>query len=146
MKTLSLTSTIEHKHQGLPRFVCVPMSDVNPWRLENTTTVEVSMNGVDIGRHSLKRWDDRDCWFMDLADAACRKANVKTGDRVKLSLKIASAELPAELIQLIRNNSSARTRWEQLTPGQKRMLREEVLAAKQPATRARRARSRYFMT
>jgi len=40
---------------------------------------------------------------------------------------------------LIKNNSQARTRWERLTPGQKRMLREEILAAKQAATRERRA-------
>jgi hypothetical protein len=38
---------------------------------------------------------------MDLADAVCRKASVDMGDRVKLILKIASEELPAELAQLI---------------------------------------------
>ncbi len=139
MKTLNVTSTIEHKHEGLPRFVCIPMSKVDPWKLQGTTTVEVTMNGVNIGRRSLKRWDDRDCWWMDLADAVCRKAKVETGDRAKLSLKIASEELPAELAQLIKENSRARARWEELTPGQRRMLRAEVLAAKQTATRERRA-------
>jgi hypothetical protein len=117
----------------------VPISKVDPWKLQGTTTVEVTMNGVNVGRRSLKCWDDRGCWFIDLADAVCRKANVETGDRVKLSLKIGSEELPEELAQLIKRNSPARARWEQLTPGQKRMLREEILAAKQPATRARRA-------
>ena len=99
------------------------------------------MNGVNVGRRSLKCWDDRGCWFIDLADAVCRKANVETGDRVKLSLKIGSEELPEELAQLIKRNSPARARWEQLTPGQKRMLREEILAAKQPATRRSRPRA-----
>jgi Domain of unknown function (DUF1905) len=93
MKPLKVTSTIEHKHAGLPRFVCVPMSKVDPWKLEGTITVEVTINGVDVGRRSLKRWDDRVCWWMDLADAVCRKANVETGDRVQLSLRIASEEL-----------------------------------------------------
>lgn len=139
MKTLNLSSVIEHKHKGLPRFLCIPMSQVDPWKLQGTTTVEVTMNGVAIGRRSLKRWDDRNCWWMDLAEAACRKANVETGDRVKLILKIASEELPAELAQLIKQNTQARARWERLTPGQKRMLREEVLSAKQAETRARRA-------
>jgi hypothetical protein len=139
VKTLNVTSTIEHKHEGLPRVVCVPMAKVDPWKLQGTTTVEVTMNGVNVGRRSLKRRDDRDCWFMDLADVVCRKADVETGDRVKLSLKTASEELPAELAQLIRKNSQARARWERLTPGQKRMLREEILAAKQTATRERRA-------
>jgi uncharacterized protein YdeI (YjbR/CyaY-like superfamily) len=72
------------------------------------------------------------------------KANVETGDRVKLSLKIGSEELPEELAQLIKRNSPARARWEQLTPGQKRMLCKEVLAAKQPATRERRAARSVF--
>lgn len=139
MKTLNVTSVIEHKHEGLPRFVCIPISKVEPWKLQGTTTVEVTMNGVNVGRRSLKRWDDRGCWWMDLADAVCRKANVETGDRAKLSLKIASEELPAELAQLLKKNAQARARWERLTPGQKRMLREEILAAKQSETRARRA-------
>jgi hypothetical protein len=139
MKTLNVTSTIEHKHEGLPRFVCIPMSKVDPWKLQGTTTVELTMNGVNVGRRSLKRWDDRDCWWMDLADAVCRKANVETGDRADLILRIASEELPVELARLIKKNSGARSRWEGLTRGQQRMLREEILAAKHPATRARRA-------
>ena len=139
MKPLNTTSTIEHKHKGLPRFVCIPTSKVDPWKLQGTTTVEVTMNGVNVGRRSLKRWDVRGCWWMDLADAVCRKANVDTGDRVELILQIASEELPEELAGLIKKNSGARTRWEALTPGQRRVLREEILAAKLPATRARRA-------
>jgi hypothetical protein len=139
MKTLQVTSTIEHKHEGLPRFVCIPMAKVNPWKLQGTTIVEVKVNGVDIGRRSLKRWDDRNCWWMDLSNETCGNAKVETGDRVSLSLRIASEELPDELDQLLKNNAAARERWEQLTPAQKRMLREEVLAAKQSATRSRRA-------
>lgn len=76
---------------------------------------------------------------MDLPDATCRKVGVDTGDVVALSLRVASEELPAELAQLIKQNPSARAQWEKFTPGQQRMLREEILAAKQPATRARRA-------
>lgn len=138
MRILKLTSTIEHKHKGLPRFVCVPKAKVDPWKLQETTTVEVTMNGMNIGRRSLKRWDDRDCWFMDLPDAACRKANVDTNDQVELSLTIASEELPAALSQLIERNSQARARWDRLSTAQKRMLREEILAAKRPQTRERR--------
>jgi len=139
MKTLNVTSTIEHKHPGLPRFVCIPIRRIAPLKLSGTTTVEMTMNGIDTGRRSLKRWDDRNCWWMDLPDALCRKAGVDTGDTVKLSLRIASEDLPEELARLIKNNAAARARWEGLTPGQQRMLREEVLAGKQPATRERRA-------
>lgn len=139
MKSLNVTSIIEHKHEGLPRFVCIPMKAVEPWKLSGTTTVELSINGVPVGRRSLKRWDDRNCWWMDLSNDVCRKAKIETGDLVKLNLTVASEELPAELLTLIRQNAKARQRWESLTSGQQRMLREEVLAAKQSATRARRA-------
>ena len=139
MDFLKVTSVIEHEHQGLPRFVCIPTSHVDRWKLQGTTTVEANMNGVDIGRRSLKRWDKRNSWWMDLSSDVCRKINVDTGDRVKLILKLASEELPAELAQLIKQNSQARAHWERLTPGQRRMLREEILSAKQSATRARRA-------
>jgi len=139
-ESLKVTTLIEHKHEGLPRFVCIPLDEVAPWKLDATTTVEGTINGVDVGRRSLKRWDDRRCWFMDLSEALCRKAQINTGDRVDLNLRVASEELPEELAQLIANNSAARDAWKRLTPGQQRMLREEVLAASQPATRVRRAR------
>jgi len=139
MKALSVSSTVEHKHKGLPRFVCIPMAMVDPWKLQGTTTVEVTMNGVNIGRRSLKHWDDRNCWWMDLSNKVCRQAGVETGDAVKLNLKIASEELPEELAQLIKVNPAARIRWAALTLGQQRMLREEILAAKQFSTRERRA-------
>ena len=58
MKTLDVTSVIERKRNGLPRFVCIPMSKADPWKLKATTTVDVTLNGVDIGRRSLKRWDE----------------------------------------------------------------------------------------
>jgi hypothetical protein len=123
MKALTVTTTIERKHEGRPRFLCIPMSRVDPWKLPGTTTVEGNLNGVDIGRRSLKRWDDRNCWFMDVPDDLCRKATVETGDRVKLSLRIASEELPQELSQLIKNNPIARTSWKRLTPGQANVAR-----------------------
>jgi len=140
MKSIKVTSTIEHKHQGLPRFVCVPIVEVDPWKLQDTTTVEVTINGVNIGRRSLKRWDERNSWWMDLSETVCRQAEIDTGDRVNLILTIASDELPAELSELIETNREARARWERLTSGQKRMLREEVLTAKQSSTRERRAK------
>jgi len=139
MKTLNLTSTIEHKHEGLPRFICIPMKKVDPWKLTGTTAVDLAINGVHVGRRSLKRWDGRNCWWMDLSNEVCRKANVETGDYVQLSLRIASDELPVELSELIERNADARRRWEKLTPGQQRMLREEIVAGKQSGTRARRA-------
>jgi Bacteriocin-protection, YdeI or OmpD-Associated len=142
MKTLNVTSTIEHKQEGLPRFICIPMQKVDRLKLTGTTTVDLAINGVRVGRRSLKRWDGRNCWWMDLSNEAGRKANIETGDYVQLSLTMAAEELPAELSELIARNAEARQRWEQLTPGRQRMLREEITAAKQSNTLARRGRAR----
>jgi len=38
MKTLNVSSTIEHKHQGLPRFVCIPMKTVDVLAARQSTT------------------------------------------------------------------------------------------------------------
>jgi uncharacterized protein YdeI (YjbR/CyaY-like superfamily) len=77
--------------------------------------------------------------WMDLPDTLCRKANIDADDRVKLSLRIASEKLPVELARLIETDPAARARWKHLTPGQQRMLREEILTAKHSTTRERRA-------
>ncbi|MEK6335338.1 MAG: YdeI/OmpD-associated family protein [Acidobacteriota bacterium] len=76
---------------------------------------------------------------MDLSNQACHQANIETGDRVNLTLQIAETGLPEELARLLKQSPQARARWEALTPGQQRMLREEILAAKQVGTRERRA-------
>jgi hypothetical protein len=138
-KPLTLTSTVERKYAQFPRFVCIPLAKVAPWKLEATTTVEGTINGVDIGRRSLKRWDDRKCWWIDLPEPLCKKAGIETGDKVELNLRIASEDLPKELKDLIAKDPQAKARWERLTVGQRRMLREEVSAAKQSSTRTRRA-------
>jgi len=59
---------------------------------------------------------------------------------VKLHLRVASEELPAELATLIEADTLARRRGKKLTPAQQRMLREEILAARQSSTRAPAAR------
>lgn len=135
---VNLSCQIERKDQRLPRFLVVPARLLDEWELESTTIVEATINGTAIGRRSLKRWDDAR-WFVDLAQPMCELAGVDTGDRVKLSLRLASDELPAELGTLLARNRRARAAWAKLTPAQQRMLREEVFAAKSPDTRRRRA-------
>jgi hypothetical protein len=56
-KSLKVTATVEGKYEQFPRFVCIPLASVSPWKLEGTTTIECTINGVEIGRRSLKRWD-----------------------------------------------------------------------------------------
>ena len=131
---------ITRHHPQFPLLALVPAPLVAPWKLGTaTTTVEATLNGVALGRRSLKFWKERDGWWIDLPDALAKKAGVKQGDRVPLELRLASTTLPVELAALLAKNKAARAAWERLTPAQQRMLREEVAAAKSSTTRARRA-------
>ncbi len=137
---LRCRSTVSRHHPQMPRLVSVPWDAVSRWKLSGTTVVEATLNGTPIGRRSLKRWDEQRCWWFDLPEPLCRKLGLEVGDAVQVELRQASEELPAELAALVARNKAARAAWGRLTPAQQRMLREEVLAGKQPATRARRAR------
>lgn len=136
--SLNLTAIIERKHPKLPRFVVVPSKTVAGWKLEGTTVVEGELNGVEMGRRTIKRWDD-ERWFIELPEPLCRKAQVDTGDSVTITLRIAANDLPEELARLIADDPGAKARWEKLTPSQQRMLRENVASARQAVTRQRRA-------
>ena len=130
---------VERKHEELARYVVVPSPVAERWGLEGTTTVEGRIGGTDLGRRSLKRWDE-ERWFIDLPDALCRAAGVETGDATRLVLRVASERLPSELSRLLETHPKARRAWDGLTPSRRRMLREHVLAGKRRATRERRAR------
>ena len=139
MKEIVVTSKVIRHHPQFARLVTIPLEKVAAWKLTSTTTVEGTINGIDLGRRSLKRWDERECWWIDLPEPLCKKAKLETGDTVKLTIRLASEDFPAELEQLLKENADAKARWSQLTPAQQRMLREEIFAAKTPATRLRRA-------
>jgi hypothetical protein len=115
MAALKLLVRIERKHPEMPAFVVVPALQVARWKLTATTTVEGTLDGVTLGRRSLKRWDD-ERWFIELRRDMLDALSKSPGDRATLVITRASAA------------------------PQKRMLREEVLAAKSPAARERRAR------
>jgi hypothetical protein len=122
----------------MPRFIVISGGAVANWRLRETTTVEGTLNGVSVGRRSLKRLDDSH-WFIDLPESLCRRAHVETGDTVSISLHIASTALPPELSSLLSRNANARRTWAALTQSQQRMLREHVASARQSTTRLHRA-------
>jgi hypothetical protein len=138
-KTLTITTTVTRHMPQFSRLATIPLDKVAPWKLDQTTVVEGTINGVEFGRRSLKRWDDRNCWWIDLPDALCKKAKIDTGDEVELNIRLASEELPEELQKLLAENKSAKARWDKMTTAQQRMLREEVLAAKSSDARSRRA-------
>jgi len=133
-----VTKVIRHNPQ-FSRLVTIPLEEIEPWKLSGTTTVEGTINGVDLGRRSLKRWDERNCWWIDLPEPLCKNAKLETGDEVTLTIRLASEDLPEELQDLLRTNRVAKAKWEKLTQPQQRMLREDIFTAKTSATRRRRA-------
>ena len=140
-KEISVTSTVIRHHPQFARLVTIPLDALAPWKLSATTVVEGTINGTELPRRSLKRWDDRKCWWIDLPEPLCKKAKLETGDKVKLKLRLGSEELPGELKQLLKNDPRAKASWARLTTAQQRMLREQVFGAKTAKTRARRAKA-----
>ena len=138
-KQISVVTTVIRHNPQFSRLVTIPLEEISPWKLTGTTTVEGTINGVDLGRRSLKRWDDRNCWWIDLPEPLCKKAKLETGDEVQLTIRLASEDLPEELQELLKTNPVAKANWEKLTQPQQRMLREDVFAAKTSAARQRRA-------
>ena len=140
MRAVVIDSVVERKTPGLPRFVVVPSAALERWQLTGTTVVQARPNDVDLGRRSLKHWGARDCWFIDLTAKQCLAAEVDTGDRVRLQLRLASTEPPDELSALIASDPGARSVWEGFSPARRRQLSEHVRSARRTETRLRRAR------
>ncbi len=89
--SLGLMAKIQRKDSKLPRFIVVPSMLVNDWGVEENTTIEGQLNGVELGRRSLKRWDDQR-WFIQIPEPICKKANVDTGDMVTITINVADDE------------------------------------------------------
>lgn len=138
-KQISVVRKVIRHNPRFSRLVTIPLEEIEPWKLSGTTTVEGTINGVDLGRRSLKRWDERNCWWIDLPEPLCKKAKLETGDEVTLTIRLASKDLPEELQDLLKTSRVAKANWEKLTQPQQRMLREDIFTAKTSATRRRRA-------
>jgi len=139
-KHITVTSTVSRHHPQFSRLVTIPLDVIAPWKLSDTTVIEGTINDTELGRRSMKRWDDRNCWWIDLPETLCNRAKLETGDEVTLKIRMASEDLPDELTELLAKSSKAKANWEMLTKAQQRMLREEIFAAKSSETRSRRAK------
>ena len=138
-KQISVQAKVIRHNPQFSRLVTIPLEEIDPWKLTGTTTVEGTINDTDLGRRSLKRWDERQCWWIDLPEPLCKKAKIDTGDEVRIIIRPALEDLPDELTELLKTNLIAKRNWEMLTKSQQRMLREDLFNLKTPATRRRRA-------
>ena len=115
--TIKLEGVIQRKSPSLPRYVELPSSCLRGWNLQGTTPVELAIDG----------------------DVPATRTPETTGDQVKLTLRRASETLPEELSALLERDAAARACWQALNASRRRILTEHVRAAKQTATRVRRA-------
>ena len=138
---IQINTELMQKADNLPRYIEIPASEFTGWELRGTTPVEVSLNGVNIGRRNLKYWGaSRDYWFLEITKKACKKFHINTGDKVFVVLKPASADLPTELSVLLKSSAKASFKWNSMTQSRQRMLIDHVQSAKQVETRVRRAK------
>lgn len=138
---MKFTAVLQRKDPRLPVYVVVPYEAIAPWNLHGTTVVEGSVNGYEIGRRTIKRWDSvaQSNWFIELTAQFCSLAGLSVGDKLNVSLARAATEVPAELEAALEQNSKARAVWDRLSEAKKRAIAEHVRSGKAPATRERRA-------
>ncbi len=89
--SLGLMAKIQRKDPKLPRFIVVPSMLVKDWGITENVTIIGELNGVEMGRRSLKYWDE-ERWFIQIPEPLCKKANVDTGDLVTVTMYLAPAE------------------------------------------------------
>lgn len=136
---ITLTVVVQRKQPNLPRYLLVPTARLAGWHVTETIVVDVALDDNTIGRRTLKRWDARR-WFVELPDRSCRRVGIDVGQRVTLTMRRASTEMPHELAELVQRDPQARIAWSALSESRRRMLQEEVRSGARPETRTRRAR------
>lgn len=138
---VTVRSTVERKDPSLPRFIAIPSASVETWSLEATRTVLVEVNGIPIGRRSLKYWSDRDSWFFDLTARQCLDSRAEEGDAVEVRVALADESPPAEILEVLRESSAKQDYWNGLSPSRQREISEHVRSGMREETRRRRAHS-----
>lgn len=128
-KTVQLEAVVRRTERRALYYVIVPNSTVRSWGLGNSAVVDGDLNGVELGRHFLNRVDEQ-YWYIGLSHAWCVRADVAPGDRVRLSLRIATTDLPHALARRISLFPSARQSWEAMTRSQQTDLRRLVVSAR----------------
>lgn len=138
---ISFEAALERKQPGLPVYIVVPADHAQALGLRATAVVEGEVNGHDIGRRSIKRWEniERSPWFVEFTTPFCRKAGVAVGDPLSVSLRLASSALPEELERLLAHSPRLKAVWNSLSEYARRSSAEHVRAGKSAATRSRRA-------
>lgn len=139
MSSQTFRVPIERHTAALARFAVFPAAKIAAWNQSKTFIVDATMNGTSLGHRSMVFWKERAGWFIGIADPACRKAGVDTGDVCTFQLTLVEDFVPVELAQALKENKFAANIWRRLSLSGQRMHAMHVSAAKSVETRARRA-------
>lgn len=132
---LEFSAELARHHPDLPIFLLVPPETVAGFGAAGTFVAGATVNGLDIGRRSVKPWGDGR-WFLELTKAHCAALDVAEGDSVRVRLQTVPPT-PPDLEAAIRTEGLTDA-WSALSEAQRRSVSEDVFAAKRPATRAAR--------
>ncbi|GJM09558.1 MAG: hypothetical protein DHS20C11_18340 [Lysobacteraceae bacterium] len=131
-KQYSFRSILRCHTPGQPLYFLVPPEVPEKLKKRRTFMSIVTINGVEIGRRSVKPWNEK--WFVELTSKHLITANVVEGAQLRVKLSLAQA-VPDELISALEANGLAAA-WEQLTAAQRRALAEPICDAKRATTRS----------
>jgi len=101
--------------------------------------IEGEMHGIEFGG-AVQPAKGR--YYLLISRDFMQKQGLALGDLVDVRFNIADqdhVDVPTELATALANSEAANAIWQTLTPGKKRGYAAHVAAAKQPATRERRA-------
>jgi hypothetical protein len=133
LERFELLVPLQRDSDSTPRYLEIPATVLAAWELERATEVEVDVNGTPAGRRRIRR-RDADRWYIQLPEAACRDLGVKVGQRLRVSVRLASQDLPDELFRLL-VNTVARERWDALSAADQRKIVGCVRDGQLPRTR-----------
>lgn len=131
-----VSSIVEQHRPDLSAYAVIASDHCS--HLKGTTIIETTINGMVIGRRSIKRWD-AERWFIELPKTLLKKVGLHVGDAFELMFEVADGALPVELADRLARDARAAARWNALTPARQRMLAEHVREANLAVTRSRRA-------
>lgn len=141
LPSITLQAELQRKDPQLPVFIVIPYSVLQVWDPLETTIVEGIIEGYETGRRTIKRMKNSPTsdWFMELTLPFCRVSNIKVGDTLDVSIKLANTDIPVELDVYLSKSPKLKAKWDQLSEYVRRTSQEHILQAKTQATRESRA-------
>ncbi|MBF4988141.1 DUF1905 domain-containing protein [Methylophilus sp. 14] len=97
---ITIQAVLQLTDPRLPVFVVIPFYIVEAWNQTGSNIVEVIIDGYETGRKTLKKIgsSDQSDWFVELTLPFCRIANIKVGDTLDVSIKVATNEFASDVI------------------------------------------------